>query len=246
MAAEHVIRDHVLNSLAEMETSSDPVVVYVIVALCDNEHQGIVPVASQLGDGDDPGSNLYWGAQYGIKSFLTNSPHWNLQDEHHDISEYVVERCVFTHTDHNAILIADAYRGSYIKESTNRFLEVLAERDRETEKPLLVAYVGHNGLMDFDLASYPFPDTTHEEKDVIILACASKYYFSDVIKPYQVYPLLWTTALCAPEAYTLEASLEAWLDQRNTGVILDDAAGAYARFQKCSIKAAKRIFTTGW
>ena len=35
--------------------------IHVFVALCDNQSQGIVPVPKQLGNGNDPGNNLYWG-----------------------------------------------------------------------------------------------------------------------------------------------------------------------------------------
>jgi len=38
--------------------SGVPLVAHVIVALCDNESQGIVPVPARLGNGQDPGSNL--------------------------------------------------------------------------------------------------------------------------------------------------------------------------------------------
>src|SRR5204862_4069337 len=48
-----------------------PIVVHVVVALCDNAHQGIVPVPKRLGDGRDPASNLYWGARYGVRSYLS-------------------------------------------------------------------------------------------------------------------------------------------------------------------------------
>ena len=34
-------------------------VVHVIVALCDNRYQGIVPVPERIGNGDDPRNNLY-------------------------------------------------------------------------------------------------------------------------------------------------------------------------------------------
>lgn len=39
-------------------------VIHVLVALCDNENQGIVPVPAFLGNGEDPQKNLYWGAAY--------------------------------------------------------------------------------------------------------------------------------------------------------------------------------------
>ena len=38
--------------------------IHVFVALCDNEHQGIVPVPEKIGNGKDPANNLYWGAGY--------------------------------------------------------------------------------------------------------------------------------------------------------------------------------------
>ncbi|WP_157135121.1 hypothetical protein [Leptonema illini] len=36
--------------------------IIVFVALADNDWQGIVLVSPQLGDGDNPESNLYWGS----------------------------------------------------------------------------------------------------------------------------------------------------------------------------------------
>ena len=51
-------------------------VIHVLVALCDNENQGIVPVPAHLGDGADPNKNLYWGAAYGVKTFFSKSANW--------------------------------------------------------------------------------------------------------------------------------------------------------------------------
>lgn len=36
-------------------------VIHVLVALCDNEHQGIVPVSADLGNGDNPAINRIGG-----------------------------------------------------------------------------------------------------------------------------------------------------------------------------------------
>lgn len=44
--------------------------VHVFVALCDNENQGIIRVPEKLGNGQNPSSNLYWGAMYGVKSYF--------------------------------------------------------------------------------------------------------------------------------------------------------------------------------
>ena len=48
--------------------SQPPKSIHIIVALCDNEFQGIVPVSDLLGNGREPGTNLYWGALFGVKT----------------------------------------------------------------------------------------------------------------------------------------------------------------------------------
>jgi len=50
----------------------------------------------------------------------------------------------------------------------------------------------------------------------------------------------------APEAYTLEAALGAWIGGESDGEIRERAAAAYARYQKCSLSAARKLFATGW
>src|SRR6476661_8623706 len=51
-------------------------VIHVLVALCDNINQGIVPVSARLGNGQDPTTNLYWGAAFGVKTFFSKSQQW--------------------------------------------------------------------------------------------------------------------------------------------------------------------------
>jgi len=84
--------------------------IHVFVALCDNEHQGIVPVPKTLGNGDDPANNLYWGALYGTKAFLKRSKDWTLVATQKRPSDTVLERVVFKHSTGHAYLVADAYR----------------------------------------------------------------------------------------------------------------------------------------
>ena len=62
--------------VARLDTDAEagkPLVAHVVVALCDNESQGIVPVPARLGDGDSPQSNLYWGAMYGVRGWFLPS-----------------------------------------------------------------------------------------------------------------------------------------------------------------------------
>jgi len=55
---------------------NQPASLHVIVALVDNATQGIVPVPAKIGNGNDPAHNLYWGAAYGVKTFLSKAAGW--------------------------------------------------------------------------------------------------------------------------------------------------------------------------
>jgi hypothetical protein len=59
-------------------------------------------------------------------------------------------------------------------------------------------------------------------------------------------PLLWTTGLMAPEAYTLESAIEGWILKESGKEIWMRASKIYARYQKCGLNSAKRLFNTGY
>jgi hypothetical protein len=234
--------------------------IHVFVALADNQNQGIVPVPARLGNGFDPEHNLYWGAAAGVKTFFARSSDWALL--HCAAKPYpaVLERCVFKHKDSEIYLVADAYQGDQIKQAILDFFDAAAGGKAEIisvpagaraiEIPVragssLVAYVGHDGLMDFSLPSVPHQrDRAHRE--AIILACASRQYFGDALKSSGSYPLLWTTNLMAPEAYTLKAALDGWINHESNDQIRERAAIAYDKYQKCGLRGARRLFATGW
>jgi hypothetical protein len=215
--------------------------IHVVVALCDNQYQGIVPVPSRIGNGDDPGNNLYWGAGYGVKTFYRRSPDWNLIMQQPNPKPAVLERLVFKHRQRSAFIVADAYRGREIRRCTVDFLNYAAGRNEEEidaggSSGLkmragggadLVAYVGHNGLMDFTLSDYPRHADTRE-RSVIILACASRAYFAEAVRAGGATPLLWTTGLMAPEAYVLKAAVDGWLLSEPGPLVRQRAARAYA------------------
>ena len=56
------------NSETQTAATNSIPVIHVFVALADNVNQGIVSVSASLGNGDNPASNLYWGAAFGIKT----------------------------------------------------------------------------------------------------------------------------------------------------------------------------------
>ena len=206
--------------------------VHVTVALCDNATQGIVPVPAAIGDGNDPRTNLYWGASLGVKSWLKREK-WAIQKvaPPHDA---ILERIVAKKTigGREVAIIADAWRGSRIREAITSFLE---DASHGTED--VVAYIGHDGLMEFNVSPRVWRNTKPPRS--IVLACASQQFFASYLRAAGSKPLLLTTGLMAPEAYTLTAAIEAFV---TNGDVREAAARAYDRFQKCGIKAARRLF----
>ena len=86
----------------------------------------------------------------------------------------------------------------------------------------------------------------NKTKDLIILACYSKEYFSTEIKKAKANPILWTTHLMAPEAYTLKSAIDGWIKNETGSAIDERAAQAYNKYQKCGIRGARNLFTTGF
>jgi len=239
-----------------------PRVVHVFVALADNVNQGIVPVPAGLGNGLDPGHNLYWGAAGGVKTYFARSQDWRLISQGSGPKAEILERCVFKHRTANVYLVADAYRGDRIRLAITDFLQAAAGANAEkinvrapatepdTAIPAggdasLVAYIGHDGFMDFELPSLP-RQTNAMRREAIVLACISKTYFAEPLRATGAHPLLWTTGLMAPEAYTLKSALDGWIRNEAPEQIRERAAAAYDRYQKCGIRGARRLLVSGW
>lgn len=58
--------------------------------------------------------------------------------------------------------------------------------------------------------------------------------------------LLWTTGLMCPEAYTIHDALTGYVNKETNEAIRTRAALAYAKYQKCSVSAARNLLVTGW
>jgi hypothetical protein len=258
------VRESAPSSLTDSALPKNSVpVIHVFVALCDNVNQGIVPVSASLGNGDNPQTNLYWGAAFGVKTFFSKNKDWqavvptNISVKSPSV---VLDRVVFRHRKSGAYLVAEAYRGSYIRQATEDFLAAASGTPGEklavsidgkaTDLHLggsanLIAYIGHNGLMDFQLSSTP-KRRDEEKREAIILACASKSYFTEPLRRTGAQPLLWTTNLMAPEAYVLSAALDGWLNRETDEQIRLRGAKAYSTYQRISIGGASGLFATGW
>jgi hypothetical protein len=230
--------------------------IHVFVPLCDNEFQGIVPVPKKLGNGKDAKNNLYFGAMYGVKSFLRyKTKDWIYIKSMTPKDNNIIERVLFKHKTKDVYLLADAYDGEQIKTCVKDFLKASNHQNsisvKHKSKTLyfggksdLLAYTGHDGLMDFNVSiAY---NAVKKKKDIIILACFSKSYFKDYIKKAKANPLLWTNGLMAPEAYTLKAAIDGWLLNESGAKIKERAAQSYNTYQKCGIKGARNLFASGF
>ena len=95
--------------------------IHVFVALCDNKYQGIVPVPPKIGNGQDPDNNLYWGGDFGVRTYFKKSKEWKLIKKE-KVNNFILERLIFKNSFSNCYLVADAYDGKYIKQTTIDFL----------------------------------------------------------------------------------------------------------------------------
>ncbi len=249
--SKEVSTPDVLNQ--ELLVSAKYSAIHILVALCDNKYQGIVPVPKAIGNGQDPRNNLYWGTAYGIKTYFKRSDEWELVKSYSNL-DVVLERLVFKHFQKDIYLVADAYNGKYIKQTTKDFLAYSSGNKKdviEIEEELigiaghadLIGYIGHDGLMDFQL-NEKYTNKDGVERDVIVLACYSKSYFEPHLDEANVNPLVWTTGLMAPEAYTIHDALSGYINGETNQQIATRAAQAYSKYQKCSLSAAKRLLVT--
>jgi len=207
----------------------------VFVALCDNASQGIVPVPQRIGNGDQPDANLYWGCTEGLKAFFRASRQWKLEKREIPRDQVVLERLEFKHVSGDATLVAEAYRGSNIRDCLVAF-----EKSVESDQYHLVAYIGHNGLMDFEL---PQPGKMKRGKsDSVVLCCKSETFFRRRLEKLGARPVLLTTQLMYPGSFILHDVIEKWLDGANREQLRIAAARSYARNQRLSLKAATGVF----
>jgi hypothetical protein len=229
--------------------------IHVFVALCDNKYQGIVPVPAKIGNGQDAINNLYWGNDYGVKTYFKRSGEWHLLSTL-QMNNPLIERIIFKNTNGRYYLVADAWNGKYIKQTTKDFLKSCAGLLNDTlhigQKVIgingnaaLLAYVGHDGLMDFWF-DHAFKNTDQKKRSCIILACYSKKYFEPFIKAANAAPLVWTTGLMCPEAYTLHDAVATFVANKPPAAIRNSAALAYDKYQKCGLTFAKNLLVTGW
>ncbi len=237
--------------------NKDTIFIHIMIPLCDNGNQGIVPVPANLGNGTDTKNNLYWGAMYGFKSYFKRSE-WKLISSDKEVSDNILERVIFERKRSNSspvMIIADAYKGDRMKQLLTDYLDAIAGKKKEEYRVLnsrfsiysqadLIVFNGHNGLMDYDLERVATSDSVVRETAVI--GCISYDYFKPHLLAGFGYPILTTSNLMAPEAYVVEGLINSWLELNSESEIRTNVGQAYHKYQKCGIRGATSLFYSGW
>ncbi len=246
-----------------------PLVAHLIVALADNKHQGIVPTTKTLGDGQNPKTNLYWGAMYGVDSFIPGKGRWKRLKLADTPQAPILKKSVFYRRIMrggkwvDAYIVAEAWDGRFIHQATNRFLGLSAGAHTETislrkqekiikieagGKAHLTSYIGHNSFLDVFPLNKWFrkrigQETNSLPRSAVVLACQSKAFFSNLLKTSDAHPLILTKGNMAPEAYTIEAIIRAWFQGKSLKQTHLAAAQAYKKYQNISLRASKLLFS---
>jgi hypothetical protein len=150
--------------------------------------------------------------------------------------ERILERLTFRHVSAKAVLVAEAWRGSNLKDCY-----VACEKAMLSGENQLVAFIGHNVLMDTAIEA---PAAKAKgQTDAIVLCCVSDRYFRQRLGNAGVRPVLLTTQLMYPGAFILHDALEPWLAGKNPAALRTAAGAAYAKNQKIKTAAATGVFS---
>lgn len=211
----------------------------VLVCLCDNDHQAIAKVGRAIGNGLDPAGNLYWGCSDGMSTYFKRSSKWKLVKTDKPEESPILETLTFKHHSGKATLTAHAYRGDKMVKCLEDFLT----KTRDAGKNQLIAFIGHNGLMDNTITVPKAASAEDEASECIVLGCITDRYFAAPLKSMNSKPLLMTKSLMYPGSFLLHDSLEIWLKNGTRTQMREAAAKAYAKNQKISVKGARTVFT---
>lgn len=242
-----------------------PKVIHVVVALCDNQYQKIAPVPAALGNGQDPKHNLYWGAAYGFKTFFAKQKEWQVVQTNHSSNSNILDEIIYKHRTQDIYIIAQAYNGKYIDETTRDFMAYSAGQQPLTfevnqvtidagGRADLVIYIGHDVLMEWSWQN-DLPDEWHfqtlakehqqqqKSRYAAVFACQSRQYFSPALSRTGITPLILTTQNMAPEAYSVHAMIDGWVNGLSKSQIRYNVAASYSQYQKLT-KPALSLFAT--
>lgn len=245
-------------------------VVEVHVPLCDS---AIIACGNaKLGDGDNPDTNLYWATTPGFGAwFARRHSGWTkvvalaagATGDPDVLALHVYRRTVATPAAWRAAgapatyeldLVVHAWRGKAIDRALAAYAaDVSGGPARTVATPTgaiaaggaaqLVAFVGHNRLMDLDGFAWPAPPPASDPKGAIAIACDTAPYMKTQVSAATRVPLLLTADLLFANAAPLEAAVLAFAQGGGYRQIRLDAATAYAGIRAREVKHVVGAFT---
>jgi len=259
------LTDRVIDDLA----AGRPLVVEVHVPLCDSSI--IACGNAKLGDGDNPDTNLYWSTTPGFGEwFARKGSGWkrvlkqkaDATGDRDILAVHVYRRSVAAPAawrkrgvpkQFELDIVVHGWRGKAIDRALAAYADdVSGKGTRELvlddKTPLaaggaaqLVAFVGHNRLMDLETFAWPKPPA--DTKGTIAIACDTAPYMKREVPAATRVPLLMTSDLLFANAAPLEAAVLAFATGGGYAEIRKDATAAYAGVQQATFKHVSGVFT---
>ncbi|MBS1119034.1 MAG: uncharacterized protein H6Q90_1262 [Deltaproteobacteria bacterium] len=259
------LTDRVVDDLAH----GKPLVAEVHVPLCDNTI--IACGNARLGDGDNPDTNLYWATTPGFGAWFTRKGGgWKhvLHQRGGDTGNVdIVAVDVFRRTVQTPAswrkrglgstfeldIVVHGWRGkaidhalaAYASDVSGGAARTLVLDDRSTLEAggaaQLVAWVGHNRLMDLERFEWPKPGRV--VTGTIAIACHTAAYMEAEVSAATRVPLLMTRDLLFANAAPLEATVLAFAAGGSYAKMRGDASVAYAAIRERPVAKIAGAFT---
>jgi hypothetical protein len=259
------LTDRVVDDLAH----GRPLVTEVHVPLCDNTI--IACGNARLGDGDNPDTNLYWATTPGFGAWFTRKgggwKHVLHQRGAQTGNPDVVAVDVFRRTvqtpaswrkrgvgaTFEVAIAVHGWRGkaidhalaAYASDVSGGAARTLVLDDKSTlaagGASQLVAWVGHNRLMDLEPYAWPKPGPA--VIGTIAIACETAAYMEAEVSAATRVPLLMTRDLLFANAAPLEATVLAFAAGGSYAKLRGDAAIAYAAIRERPVAKIAGAFT---
>jgi hypothetical protein len=271
LLAVHAVRADELDPLVDRvvadAAAGKPLVIEVHAPLCDNS---IIACGNpKLGDGDNPATNLYWSTTPGLGEwFARRGSGWKRVLATTDTGDpdvlvlHVYRRVVASSEAWRrrgapkqvvVELVIHGWRGKAIDRALAAFAQDVSGVGARTVRlpeggdvaaggaAQLVAWVGHNRLMD--LASFEWPAPGKLAIGALAIACDTAPYLKrELTAPTRV-PLLLTEDLMFANAAPLEAAVLAFATGGGFSQIRTDASVAYAGVQRTTFRHVSGLFT---
>ena len=250
-------------------TAGKPLVVEVHAPLCEGTI--IRCGNKKLGDGDNPETNLYWSTTPGFGEwFARRNSGWKrvlkqTADQTGDadiLAIHVYRRDITTPAawvkrgapkQFELDVVIHGWRGTSIDKALAAYADDVSGKgtrdlvlvDKSTlaagGSAQLVAFVGHNRLMDLDSFTWPEPGAI--AKGAIAIACDTAPYMKKQVSAKTRVPLLMTSDLLFANAAPLEAAVLAFASGGGFAEIRKGAATAYAGIQQVEVRRVWGTFT---